>query len=155
RHRVSASASDCSKAFRHSCFASFGKIATVRGAGVSGILYIGESISSSKAQAGMATKNTKRHNKELRKAGRRGTSKRVALAESFMTNDFFFVAFCVFCGYSSSSFWPGELPRPHGQKYEQDHAGRADDPPVGRQQFIASEARRRGSLEGGGHGIAD
>src|SRR5437867_3660279 len=134
RQRVSASAPGRSKAFSHSCFASFGKMATVCGPGVAGALYIGESISSSKAQAGMATKNTKRHNKKNRKERPRedrgrAISGRFSLAECLMRVPFF-VPFCVLCGYFALSFWPVQLPRPHDQDHEQDHAGRTDDPPV-------------------------
>src|SRR4051794_1778171 len=73
----------------------------VRGPGVSGALYIGESISSSNARAGIATKNTKRHKKRVRKARHRetrerGTAGRFSLVECFMINAFLLCLFVFF-----------------------------------------------------------
>src|SRR5437660_11385435 len=96
RHLVSASAPCRSKAFSQSCFASVGKIATDRGPGVSGALYIGESISSSKIGAA-----------DRPQGNSKTTSEPISLVRIV----------AVLLG-------SGELPRLHGQDSEQDDAGR-------------------------------
>src|SRR5437588_140507 len=111
RHFISASAPGRSNAFRHSGVTPFGKTTMVRGPGVAGAMYIGESISSSKPPAAGSP---------------RADSKRTSEPISFAR------IFPVLLGSVQS-------PHPHGQEHEQGHAGRTDDPPVGRQQFVADK----------------
>src|SRR5262245_22765295 len=157
RQRISASGR--SRTFTQRSLAFSGKTKTVRGPGVSGALYIGESMTLSKAGISSGNEPRSRGAKEWRSRGEsHATTEHLNLVHIVQPSGSG-ALLSPLLPYSfappllGSSLRPIQLPHAHGEEQKQDHAGGADDPPVGGHQLVLGEPPHPGGLQRRGHWV--